>query len=60
MKAKNENSLMRAYTRAREETQWGGASQTRLVFFDSPRVLSRTSGDLDSIVEKKRASLLHS
>ena len=40
--------------------QWGGASQTRLVFFDSPRVSSRTSGDLDSIVEKKRASLLHS
>ena len=44
---------MRAYTRAREETQWGGASQTRLVFFDSPRVLSRTSGDLDSIVGKR-------
>lgn len=25
--------------------QWGDASQTRLVFFDSPRVSSRTSGD---------------
>ena len=49
----------RVYACARGE-QWGGASQTRLVFFDSPRVLSRTSGDLDSIVEKKRASLLHS
>ena len=50
---------VRVHVCAREE-QWGGASQTRLVFFDSPRVLSRTSGDLDSIVEKKRARLLHS
>ena len=43
---------VRVHACAREES-WGGASQTRLVFFDSPRVSSRTSGDLDSIVEKR-------
>lgn len=42
----------RVHACARGE-QWGGASQTRLVFFDSPRVSSRISGDLDSIVEKE-------
>ena len=43
---------VRVYACVREES-WGGASQTRLVFFDSPRVSSRISGDLDSIVEKR-------
>lgn len=43
---------VRVHACARGE-QWGGASQTRLLFFDSPRVSSRTSGDLDSIVEKR-------
>ena len=33
----------RVHACARGE-QWGGAFQTRLVFFDSPRVSSRTSG----------------
>lgn len=50
---------VRVHVCAREES-WGGTSQTRLVFFDSPRVSSRISGDLDSIVEKKRANLLRS
>ena len=43
---------VRVYAYARGEL-WGGASQTRLLFFDSPRVSSRTIGDLDSIVEKR-------
>ena len=34
---------VRVHACARREL-WGGASQTRLVFFDSPRVSSRTSG----------------
>ena len=60
MKAKKRKLAdARVYACARGES-WGRVSETRLVFFDSPRVLSRTSGDLDSIVEKKRASLLHS
>lgn len=42
----------RVYACARGE-QWGSVSETRLVFFDSPRVSSRTSGDLDSIVGKR-------
>ena len=43
---------VRVHACVREES-WGGASQTRHVFFDSPRVSSRTSGDLDSIVGKR-------
>ena len=53
MKAKKRKLAdVRVYACVREES-WGGASQTRLVFFDSPRVSSRISGDLDSIVEKR-------